>query len=232
MHAVPVSAPRVGVKYAPVFSVPGGVSLAELTRHIRIQPAQSYVLVRDGPTRVALVPKPAWPARTLVQIVLPGASPPILHLSVDDAKWVRIDLTRQTVSAYEGRRLIRTMTASTGVAPKWTTPRGTFWIYRKVPEDRMRGAGGGERWDVSHVPWAQYIYGGVAIHGAWWNRRFGVPKSHGCIQLPTRTFNPDPRGVPENAGWLYRFTDLGTPVIVGGATPSTTRPRSLLSPMP
>lgn len=232
MYAVATAALRVGVRYAPAFSVPAGLSLAELARRVCIRPAQPYVLVRDSATRVVIVPKPTWPARTRLKMMLPGASPSILHLSVDDAKWVKVSLSRQTVSAYEGDRLVRTMSASTGVSPGWATPRGTFWIYRKVAEDHMRGAGGGERWDVPHVPWAQYIYGGVAIHGAWWTRRFGTPKSHGCIQLATRTFNPDPSGLPEDAGWLYRFTDLGTPVVVTGVTPPMTRPQSPSSPMP
>jgi lipoprotein-anchoring transpeptidase ErfK/SrfK len=116
---------------------------------------------------------------------------------------------------------VRTMPVSTGAPPNYVTPTGTFWIFRRVRLDRMRGGTPGEpgAYDVPHVPFSQYIFGGIAIHGAYWNRRFGVPRSHGCIQLATREYNPDPTGVAEDAGWLWHWAHLGDPVMVTGSTP-------------
>ena len=150
----------------------------------------------------------------------PRTRPAAVALASKDGKWININLSRQTLTAYRGNRVIRSMPISSGV-PGWATPTGIFWIYRKVADDRMRGYDPKQNthWDVRHVPWAQYLRGGIAIHGAWWNRDFGIPRSHGCIQVPTQTFNPHPQGVPEDAGWLYRFTALGTPVRIVGTTP-------------
>lgn len=166
--------------------------------------------------RVAL-PSPPWPY---------GLGP---HLDGDE-RWLKIDLSNQTLTAYQGSTAVREMPISSGVRPQWTTPNGTFWIYRKIVEDRMRGHDqhSGERWDVTHVPWAQYFKDGIAIHGAWWNHRFGIPKSHGCIQVPTRTFNPHPGNTPDDAAWLYRFTTVGTMVRIVGTTPE----RCLSQPLP
>lgn len=153
-------------------------------------------------------PSPPWPY---------GLGPPF-----DGAeRWLKIDLSTQTLTAYQGSTAVREMPISSGVRPEWTTPNGTFWIYRKIVEDRMRGHDqhSGERWDVAHVPWAQYFKDGIAIHGAWWNHHFGIPNSHGCIQVPTRTFNPHPGNTPDDAAWLYRFTTVGTMVRIVGTTP-------------
>ncbi len=140
-------------------------------------------------------------------------------------KWLKIDLSCQQLDVYNDQRLLRVMPISSGVPPKWTTPDGTFWIFRKVADDHMKGGirGSSDSWDVEHVPWAQYIYGGIAIHGAWWNHQFGVPRSHGCIQLPTRTFNPDPGDIRDDAKWLYYYTEIGTPVVIIGQTPPITQ---------
>lgn len=150
-------------------------------------------------------------------------------------KWLKINLSRQQLDVYNDQRLLRVMPISSGVPPKWTTPDGTFWIFRKVADDHMKGGipGSKDSWDVEHVPWAQYIYGGIAIHGAWWNHHFGVPRSHGCIQLPTRTFNPDPGDISDDAKWLYHYTEIGTPVVIIGQTPLITKaPLQYPNPVP
>lgn len=170
-----------------------------------------------------ITPVRAWPAHTRihVRLALKGLRPVSTTFVTDAGKSITVNLTRQQMLVSEAGEIIRVMPTSTGVAPNWVTPTGTFWIYRKVADDHMKGGirGTPDSWDVRHVPWAQYIYGGIAIHGAWWNHRFGTPLSHGCIQLATRTFHPDATDIPDNARWLYDFTDIGTPVIVTGKTP-------------
>ena len=48
----------------------------------------------------------------------------------------------------------------------------------------------------------------MCLHGTQWQERagerFGVPRSHGCVRLPTR-----------QARWLYAPTPLGTPDTIG-----------------
>ncbi len=48
-----------------------------------------------------------------------------------------------------------------------------------------------------------YFYRGYGLHGTYWHRNFGVPMSHGCVNLPT----PD-------AAWLFDFAEVGTLVNV------------------
>ena len=58
------------------------------------------------------------------------------------------------------------------------------------------GVEGGTHYSVEAVPWVQYYTGTTALHGAFWHRRFGHPRSHGCINL-----------APADAHWLFRFTE-------------------------
>jgi lipoprotein-anchoring transpeptidase ErfK/SrfK len=45
---------------------------------------------------------------------------------------------------------------------------------------RRRGSLG---FELRDVPWIQYFAAGYALHGAYWHDVFGVPRSHGCINL-------------------------------------------------
>jgi lipoprotein-anchoring transpeptidase ErfK/SrfK len=46
------------------------------------------------------------------------------------------------------------------------------------------------------VPWTVFFHNsGVAFHGAYWHNNFGVPMSHGCVNMR-----------PADAKWLFRWT--------------------------
>lgn len=113
-------------------------------------------------------------------------------------KWIDIDVTRQRLTAYEGDRPVFSAVISTG---KWATPTvlGRFAIQTKLPTQRMVGPG----YDLPNVPWVMYFYGAYAIHGAYWHNSFGVPVSHGCVNMR-----------PADAQWLYNWAPIGTPVMV------------------
>ncbi len=198
-------------------------SPAFISRHLRVRPAISVKINAVSSHRFIVRPVSSWPGLTTITIALELAHAKAVSdtFETDANKRLLIDLSSQRLLVFEDDRLIRLMPVSTGVPPTWTTPNGTFWIFRKVADDHMKGglAGSPDAWDVEHVPWAQYIYRGIAIHGAWWNRQFGIARSHGCIQLRTRTFNPRPGDSPDDAQWLYQFTDIGTPVLIIGQTP-------------
>jgi len=118
--------------------------------------------------------------------------------SLDGERRIVIDLSDQTVSALAGGRLVNRFIASTGSA--WTpTPVGAFAVYARLDRQRMTGPG----YDLPNVPFVQYFTGSYAIHGAYWHQSFGVPVSHGCVNLQ-----------PGDAAWLYDWADYGTPVIV------------------
>jgi lipoprotein-anchoring transpeptidase ErfK/SrfK len=43
-----------------------------------------------------------------------------------------------------------------------------------------RGATG---FELRDVPWIEYFASGYALHGAYWHDSFGIPRSHGCVNL-------------------------------------------------
>lgn len=121
-------------------------------------------------------------------------------------KWILIDRSSQTLSAYEGEVLFVQEKISTGL--EFTpTPRGTFTVYKKTPSRYMQGPIPGistKFYDLPGVPWNLYFtHQGAVIHGAYWHDHFGEQWSNGCVNLP-----------PERAKILYQWADLGTRVIV------------------
>lgn len=54
-----------------------------------------------------------------------------------------------------------------------------------------------EAYILPGVPWVSFFEPetGIAFHGTYWHQNFGVPMSHGCINMKT-----------EEARWLYRWT--------------------------
>ncbi len=79
------------------------------------------------------------------------------------------------------------------------TVTGTYKIQRRYEKSRMTGPG----YDTPNVPYVQYFFRGYAIHGAYWHNEFGMPVSHGCINMRV-----------EEAKELYEWADVGTEVTV------------------
>jgi lipoprotein-anchoring transpeptidase ErfK/SrfK len=113
-------------------------------------------------------------------------------------RWIEVDISEQRLRAWEGDQTVFDYTVSTG-KPGFRTLPGTFSVYRKYEETRMRGYD----YDTPDVPWTMYYSGGFAIHGAYWHEDFGTPVSHGCVNLPV-----------EEAKALYEWADMGTVVVV------------------
>ncbi len=111
-------------------------------------------------------------------------------------KWIDVNLTRQRLYAYVGTQLVRAFVVSTGV-PAYPTVTGTYRIYVKYRYTDMAGPG----YYLPNVPYTMYFYLGYGIHGTYWHNNFGVPMSHGCINMRT-----------DEAGWLFNWAPLGTVV--------------------
>lgn len=105
-----------------------------------------------------------------------------------DKKRIEVDLTNQTISAYDGDTLFMKAFISSG---KWfPTPTGEFRIWSKLISTRMSGGEGASYYDLPNVPFTMFFEGdtlarsrGFAIHGAYWHNNFGHPMSHGCINM-------------------------------------------------
>ncbi len=127
----------------------------------------------------------------------PSPTTPAPHPDADGEKWIDINLSTQTVTAYTGQTPVFTAPASTGT---WRTPTvvGTYRIYAKYATTHMSGPG----YNLPNVPYTMYFYRGYALHGTYWHSNFGTPMSHGCVNLAT----PD-------AEWLYNWAPLHTKVV-------------------
>ena len=99
--------------------------------------------------------------------------------------WVHIDLGEQTLVLYRGTEPVYATLVSTGLDGHGT-PTGVFRIHKKMLSDTMADLGpdaGDESYRIQDVPWTQYFAGSVALHAAFWHGRFGIERSHGCVNL-------------------------------------------------
>lgn len=129
---------------------------------------------------------------------IPSAPLPDIATSGDGVRWIDVDLTNQSVYAYEGDVVVNSFVVSTGT---WLTPTvtGQYKIYVKYRSAKMSGPG----YYLPDVPYIMYFYKGYGLHGTYWHNNFGTPMSHGCVNLRT-----------EEAAWLYNWASVGTLVNV------------------
>lgn len=141
---------------------------------------------------------------------LPTGPDDLAHLTAiempeTDERWVRVDLSEQTLVAYQGATPIRAFLISSGL-PDTPTVTGTFRVRMKVRSQLMSGGDPGMNNDyyLPNVEWVQYFYEDYGFHGTYWHNDFGRPKSHGCVNMT----NAD-------AKWLWDW--LGPRYEEGGA---------------
>jgi hypothetical protein len=121
-------------------------------------------------------------------------------------KRIEVNLTTQTLTAYEFNQPVLNATISSGIpnGPRdanglsTKTPEGEFRILDKMPAKHM---GNGnlfadfDDYELPGVPWTCFFTSqGHAFHGTYWHENFGVPMSRGCINMRT-----------EEAKWLFRW---------------------------
>ena len=128
-----------------------------------------------------------------------------INPDVEDKK-VLVNLTRQTLSCFEGSHEVYFCRVSSGAkfdsegnaVDAWSTPVGPHPVYRKLISLHMSGPKTGD-WPA--VGWTSiFATGGVAIHSTYWHNYFGIPRSHGCVNC-----------APEDAKWVWRwlYPDIG-----------------------
>lgn len=118
-----------------------------------------------------------------------------------NGKWIDINISTQTITAYQGNTPLKSVLVSTGVS--WhPTPVGHYKVYMKIQSQTMSGGVGAEAYYLPNVPWVMYFAGANAIHGTYWHHNFGHPMSHGCVNLTI-----------DDAKWFYNWAEIGTPVI-------------------
>lgn len=108
-------------------------------------------------------------------------------------KWIDVDLSTQTVTAYEGAVPVNRFIISSGL-PGTPTVTGEFRIWAKTSIQDMYGGNraSGDYYFLDDVQWVQYFFEDYAFHAAYWHDNFGQPMSRGCINMRT-----------DDAKWLF-----------------------------
>jgi len=144
--------------------------------------------ILDPGTQSALIAFQKWQGRTITGKLTPEeleairSSPPPKARELDYAH-VEVDIDRQVLLIVDEQGEVRVLPVSTGSDKRFMdqgqmsvsyTPRGRFVVYDKTY--------GWENGDLGSVYYANYISGGVAIHG--YLSVPSYPASHGCIRIP------------------------------------------------
>jgi lipoprotein-anchoring transpeptidase ErfK/SrfK len=142
-------------------------------------------------------------------------------------KHIYVDLSTQTLTAYQGDTLFLETKISTG---KWgKTPTGEFTIWEKLKATKMSGGSGADYYYLPNVPFVMFFEGsgvsagrGFGLHGTYWHNNFGHPMSHGCVNL--RTIDAEKLYYwvsPDARGNITRSTsdNPGTKITIYGEAP-------------
>ena len=138
------------------------------------------------------------------QRVVPAGPERFAYRAAEGEKWVDVNLTDSTLTAYEGYTQVHRpiLINHSGVGHETVT--GTYHVYLKRAKQDM---GCTPEWPYCErdVPWIAYWYKDYALHGAPWVKEFGIgtdESSHGCINIPV-----------EDAHWIHDWVQIGTTVV-------------------
>lgn len=125
--------------------------------------------------------------------------PPINPEIPWDQKRIEVNLSQQTLTAYENGSTVFKTTISSGIPSSQTTTHvGKFNVIEKLPTEHMGEANvyaAVDDYVLAGVPWTTYFTeDGQAFHGTYWHENFGTPMSHGCVNMRT-----------SEALWLFRW---------------------------
>ncbi len=105
-------------------------------------------------------------------------------------KWIDVNLSTQTLIAFEGDKPVFATLVSTGrhnnedKTKDHRTVQGEFRIREKHVAATMEDDGAADGpYSIQDVPWIMYFEGSYALHGAFWHSKFGHERSHGCVNL-------------------------------------------------
>lgn len=152
-------------------------------------------------------------AEAFRQLKLEELSP--IHPQAEN-KRILVNISYQTLSCYEDNREVYFCRVSTGAKfnaygeaiDKWATPLGAHRTWRKLISHHMSGGVSGSGWDLPGIAYTILFSGaGQAIHSTFWHNDFGTPRSRGCINV-----------APEDAKWIFRWSEPHIPYEVGDLT--------------
>jgi lipoprotein-anchoring transpeptidase ErfK/SrfK len=156
-----------------------------------------------GQQQTYTVPLDEEPATEIAQLPPPNFDEPT------GAKWIDVNKSTYTATAYEGTTQVNQFIISIGRGGVYETSDGSFYIYLKYANQVMRGGTGtveGRYEYATPVTWVSYFNRDIAFHEADWNSAQGTwaaRVSHGCVNMPGSA-----------ARWIYNWAPIGTKVVV------------------
>ncbi len=132
-----------------------------------------------------------------------SATPTTALINDVSPKYINVDISTQTLTAYEYGIPAFSFLVSTGVA-RYPTPLGKTTVTAKLPIHDYSwyyGAGNPANYSLPNVLWNLRFRNHYYIHSAYWHNNFGHVMSHGCVNV----------SIP-NAEKVYRWAEVGTPV--------------------
>jgi hypothetical protein len=174
----------------------GGGVKRQLSQRDPVPVLEEHVV--DGNVTAYRIGDAEWIDASAVRLAKPAPLP--AGVKPGD-RWLDVDLDSQILVAYEGDLPVYATMVSTG---KKDTPTetGIYRVWSKRSESDMKGLTGEDPYSVATVPWTQFYSPerGLALHTSYWHDKFGTQRSHGCTNLS-----------PQDARWLYFFTDPQVP---------------------
>ena len=141
--------------------------------------------------------KAEWKERTIA-----AGAENLPYQAAPGEKWVDLNLSNKTVTAYEGATVVHGPVSIVDGAAETPTVTGTYKVYLQYESQTMRGENAdGSPYVAEDVPWVSYFHSGYAFHGAGWRSSFGYSGSHGCVNMPV-----------SEAQWIYNWVDTNTVV--------------------
>jgi lipoprotein-anchoring transpeptidase ErfK/SrfK len=132
-----------------------------------------------------------------------SAIPTTALSSETSSKYIRVDLSTQTLTAYAYGVPELSFLVSTGVATH-PTPLGKTEVLAKLPSHDYSwyyGEGNPANYSLPNVLWNLRFREHYYIHSAYWHNNFGHVMSHGCVNA----------SIPD-AEKIYTWAEVGTPV--------------------
>lgn len=160
-----------------------------LTGNLQTIAGKDYLELTDG----------SWIRQGDIRRTTPGPRPSQVG---PNERWIDVDISQQTLVAFEGDVPMFATLLSSGRESKikgkdHSTPRGMWRVREKHVVATMDGDGtaaGDLPYSIEDVPYVMYFFKSYATHGAFWHQNFGNQMSHGCVNL-----------APLDAKWVFYF---------------------------
>ena len=120
-------------------------------------------------------------------------------------QYIEIDVSEQTLYAYENSALVKSHLVSTGTYT-FPTPYDTTSVSRKLLwHDYVwsYGVGNPNNYSLPNVQYNVQFRPRIYLHSAYWHNNFGHRMSHGCINQSL-----------VDSGWIYNWVNINATVTV------------------